>query len=199
MRTIIESRQGTDAELLAELNRKQFKRTVNDGLVSLAMVAAVSEPLAGKLALTIKRTIQALEAAYTAMPAGEQRDATEAQHDVFVSFNKRLLESSYGAPINHDSFRATFTGLATQAGWSAVEIETFLSLGAVVESSADLSLGRDATQDDVDAVRLSIERDAALSGVIERINAAQGAASLAHEQGLSGAEIIAAAETGWGG
>lgn len=199
IREIIESHNSTDAELLTLLNTPSIKTVVNDGLVSLPMVAAVSEQLAGKLVVTLKRTVAALEAQVASLPDGAQKDATEGQLEVIRSFYVRLTESSYGAPIDSDSFRAQFAGIVSQAGWTAEEIDAFLSLGAVVESPAQVVLQRDAVQADVDAVRLTIELDAALTAITTKANAAQIAASQAREAGGATAQSITdAGLAAWG-
>jgi hypothetical protein len=159
IRAAFEAWEGTDSEFLADINNPRNKRIVNGGLVSLAMVAAVSEQLAGLLAVTMKRVIANLAGLIASLPDGEQKDQAEGQYEIFDSFFKRLKESSYGAPIDSDSFRTQFTGVATQAGWDASTIEAFLSLGAVMESDAQQLIGREATQQDVDDVRSQIAVD----------------------------------------
>ena len=160
IRDTIETWQGSDADLLVALNEPRNKRKVNDGLVSLAMVGERSEPLAGMLAVTMKRVIATLGQTVDTLPDGPQKDQTEGQYEIFDSFFKRLKESSYGAPIDSDAFRNQFTAVAVQSGWDAGSIEAFLSLGAVVTSDAFDELGRDATQPDVDEVRTLIAEEA---------------------------------------
>ena len=160
IRDTIETWQGSDADLLVALNEPRNKRKVNDGLVSLAMVGERSEPLAGMLAVTMKRVIATLGQTVDTLPDGPQKDQTEGQYEIFDSFFKRLKESSYGAPIDSDAFRNQFTAVAVQSGWDAGSIEAFLSLGAVVTSDAFDELGRDAAQPDVDEVRTLIAEEA---------------------------------------
>ena len=113
MHDIIATWKGDDSSLLAELNKPKHKRIVNGGLVALAMIAAVDQNLAGNLVLTLKRSLAHLKSTFEGLPDGKQKDAVEAQFELFDSFRKRLTESSYGAPIDSDNFRATVTGLLT--------------------------------------------------------------------------------------
>jgi hypothetical protein len=167
IRETIETFEGTDTELIAALNDPKNKTVVNDGLVSLPMVAAVSEQLAGALVVTLKRTIATLEYQVDSLDDGSTaKDQTEGSLEVIRSFYVRLTESSYGAPIDSDSFRAQFTGIATQGGWDVASIEAFLSLGAVYTSDAVDEFGRDATQADIDGVRRAIFNESQVSRAV---------------------------------
>jgi hypothetical protein len=148
MREIIENFEGTDAELLAALNAKDKKRVIGEGLVTLLMVAAIDQDLAAKLNFTLEQTIAGMRQATD--------QATQAQASFLDRILKRLSESSNGADFANDQFRATATALLLQAGWTQTEIDTVLNLGAVYESTADQTLGRDATQTDIDDVRRGI-------------------------------------------
>ena len=90
IRAQYEAWTGTDAEFLADINTKRNKRIVNGGLVSLPMVAAVSEQLAGLLAVTMKRVIAALASQLQTLPDGPQKDAVDGQYEIFDSFFRRL-------------------------------------------------------------------------------------------------------------
>lgn len=62
MRNVIETWTGSDVDLIAELNRKQFKRTIGSGLVTLPMVASVDTTLAATLNYTLQQVISSLKA-----------------------------------------------------------------------------------------------------------------------------------------
>jgi hypothetical protein len=58
--------------------------------------------------------------------------------------------------MSNDAVRGQLGQLLSLGGVPQEHIDAVLSLGAVYRSDADLSLGRDATQGDVDAVRGAI-------------------------------------------
>jgi hypothetical protein len=147
MRTIIENWQGTDAELLVDLNTKRHKVVIGDGMVTLAMIAAVDAKLSALLGFRVEQFI-------ALMPIStEQEVADKRQVEKFLF---RLEGSDLGLDFNNDSVRGQFGYIMQRTGFSQTEIDTVLGVGAVYKSDADLSLGRDATQDDVDAVRGAI-------------------------------------------
>lgn len=147
MRNVIENWNGTDADLIVELNRKQFKRTIGTGLVTLPMVAAIDTTLAATLNYTLQQVIASLKVSDP--PTGS-----------FVeTFYLRLTTSSFGIDLANDALRQQMTQLLSGAGWSQQQINAVLSIGAVLESYADLALGRNAVQADVDQVRATIARE----------------------------------------
>ncbi|MEZ6097228.1 MAG: hypothetical protein R3C03_23895 [Pirellulaceae bacterium] len=153
---------GTDEELLTELNRKQFKRVIGDGLVTLPMVAAVSVELAANLNFTLESTITFLRTPAKDDQGNDIPIPTEqlAQASLIDKFTKRLTESSYGLDCGNDSLRSQMTGILVGAGWDQSSIDTVLSIGAVYESLADRALQRDATQQDIADVRAVKAREA---------------------------------------
>lgn len=158
MRNVIENWNGTDADLLVELNRKQFKRVIGNGLVTLPMVAAVDTTLAATLNYTLQQVIAALKVSDPPMGS-------------FVeTFYLRLTTSSFGIDLANDALRAQMTQLLSSAGWTQQQIDTVLSIGAVLESHADLALGRDAVQSDLDEVRATIAREQLQADYSEQFN-----------------------------
>lgn len=148
MRSVIETWNGSDEDLLVELNRKQFKRTIGNGLVTLPMVAAVDQTLAATLNYTLQQVIASLKVSDP--PTGSFLD----------TFYQRLTTSSFGIDLANDALRTQLTNLLTGAGWQAEQVAAVLSIGAVLESHADLAIGRDAVQADIDDVRAVMAREA---------------------------------------
>jgi hypothetical protein len=147
VRDIIENWQGTDAELLAELNAKAIKRKVGDGMVTLAMIGDLGVELVASLSLTLDMVIDQ-------MPTGTQ--AEMAAKSMLVNFANRLRVSDRGLDFHNDVVRGQFTQILIGAGWQQASVDAVLGLGAVYESVAQQSVGRDAIQSDIDAVRRTI-------------------------------------------
>lgn len=147
MRETIENWTGSDADLLTELNRKQFKRVIGNGLVTLPMIANVSVELAAGLNYTLQQVIAALKTSDP--PTGS----------FIETFYLRLTTSSFGIDLAHDVLRAQLTTLLSGAGWQQAQIDAVLNIGAVMESLADRAIGRDAVQSDIDDVRAVIARE----------------------------------------
>ncbi len=147
MRDVIANWQGTDAELLTALNLKQFKRKVGDGMVTLAMIAAVDPSLSALVGFRIEQLIPQMPT------ATEQQQADKRQVEKFLF---RLEGSDLGLDFNNDAIREQFTLLLTATGFTAEQIDIVLGVGAVYESHAIRALGRAAIQSDVDAVRHDI-------------------------------------------
>ena len=148
MRTTIENWQGTDAELLAELNDPKYKRVIGTGMVTLAMVGDVSVELAAGLNYTLEQVI-------AMMPT--TNDAERAQVSLLKRFADRLTISDLGLDLSNDTVRSQMSAILQSAGWVSQQIDPILALGAVYESEAKRSLGRSATQQDVDDIRVLVK------------------------------------------
>jgi hypothetical protein len=149
MRSIIETFEGTDDELLAVLNERNIKKVNGDGMVTLAMVADLSLELAAQVTLILQSTLDA-------MPSEEPQQ--QAQKLVLEKFFDRFTVSDRGLDFANEQVRATLSQVLS-AGLSEEQIEEVLSLGAFYVSIAEQTLGRDATIEDVEAERQIIERE----------------------------------------
>ena len=150
MRTTIENWSESDADLLTELNRKQHKRVVGDGMVTLAMVGGLNVELAAGVNLTLERIL-------AGMPETNQQEV--AQKSMLRRFLERFTVSDRGLDFGNYQVRQQLNYLLGLGGIPSQSIEAMLSLGAVYESDTDRSLGRAAVQSDVDAVRAVIARE----------------------------------------
>jgi hypothetical protein len=150
MRNTIENWNGTDTDLLTELNHKQHKRVIGDGMVTLAMVGSLSVELAATVNLK-------LEIHLAKMP--ETNPIEMAQKSMLRRFLERFTVSDRGLDFSNDEVRAQLSQLLLMGGIPQEQITAMLSLGAVIESDADQALGRDAVQSDIDEVRAVIARE----------------------------------------
>ena len=147
MKQVIKDWVGTDEDLLTELNRKQFKRKIDTGMVTLAMIAAVDKDLSALLGYRIESLINA-------MPIDTEQDrANKRQVEKFLF---RLEGSDLGLDFHNDEIRNQFTILMTATGFNSTQIDTVLNIGAVLDSYAYQSLRRNATQEDIDEIRRDI-------------------------------------------
>ena len=148
MREVIENWEGTDEDLLDELNRKQFKQTVGDGMVTLQMIQPAT--LGATLNYSLELVVEGLK----------QSDPPQGSY--VEKFFKRLVESSAGVDLANDELRGQLTALLVGAGWDQSQIDAVLAHGAVYESYADRALlGRDAVQADIDETRALIAQEQA--------------------------------------
>ena len=190
MRDIIQNWQGTDAELLAELNAKTIKRKVGDGMVTLAMIGDLSVELVASLSLTLDMVIEN-------MPTGTQPEM--AAKSMLVNFANRLRVSDRGLDFHNDVVRSQFTQILLSAGWEQPAIDAILGLGAVYESVAQQSVGRDAIQSDIDAMRAVFAQEELSQQWAEQQNDAINAAVAAGDRAGLVAALRAAADELEGG
>lgn len=196
MRELIDSWQGTDADLLAALNDKTEQvltpnENASAGRFGFLGMAKASFALASAFKYAVEQVAAGMAA------SGQQELMIQATG--IRSMMQNFEVGGSGIDFAHEEVRANIQAILTQAGWSQPQIDAVLAFGYTLHSVAELELGRDAVQADIDGIRLGIERDAALTQVIARANAATSAASLAHENGEDGASITLAAMTAWGG
>jgi hypothetical protein len=150
MRTIIETFEGTDDELLDALNDRTIKKVNGDGMVTLAMVADLSLELAAQVTLILQSTLDA-------MPSEQPQQ--QAHKLVLQKFFDRFTVSDRGLDFANLQVRATLKDALDAGGMNAEQIDEVLSIGAFYISIAEQTLGRDATIEDVEAERQVIQRE----------------------------------------
>ena len=177
---------GTDAALLAELNLAQHRRTTV-GVVSLSKFAELyTEDLAGEFRYAFTTEVARLLGLGGAanLKLASWLDGMVSRFDVT------------GIDFADDVVRARITDVLQRAGYGAGPINSVLSKGYVLESTAVQHLGRAAVQADVDAVRLALWVQAQYA---KATNAAALYASRMEQGGViaGGAAQAAAWVTAW--
>lgn len=144
----VRSWQGTDAALLADLNTARHKVTHNTFLTIAGVTLRLGDTVAAQLNLTLKTVAdQLLSSADLAM---------KAQGLLIEDFREKFARSDTGVDFSNDILRAQLQGILTQAGWPQQSIDALLALGYTLQSDAQLELGRDATANDLTAIRAEI-------------------------------------------
>jgi len=161
MRSIIETFEGTDDELLDLLNDRTIKKVNGDGMVTLAMVADLSLELAAQVTLIMQSTLDA-------MPSEEPQQ--QAQKLVLHKFFDRFTVSDRGLDFANEQVRATLKDALDAGGMNAEQIEEVLSIGAFYVSIAEETLGRDATIEDVEAERDLIAKNRIIETARTKVN-----------------------------
>jgi hypothetical protein len=161
MRTIIETFEGTDDELLDALNDRTIKKVNGDGMVTLAMVADLSLELAAQVTLILQSTLDA-------MPSEQPQQ--QAHKLVLQKFFDRFTVSDRGLDFANLQVRATLKDALDAGGMSAEQIDEVLSLGAFYISIAEQTLGRDATIEDVEAERDLIAKNRIIETARTKVN-----------------------------
>lgn len=140
---------GTDADLLVALNAKNIQRKTT-GVVSLSKFAELySEALAGEFRYAFTTEIARLNG--TGTPANVK----------LASWLSGMVSrfDVDGLDFTDTTIRARITNVLQRAGYGNGQINAVLSNGYVLDSLADQELQRDALQADVDAVRLTIQKE----------------------------------------
>ena len=150
MRETIRNWEGTDADLLDELNKPQHKRRVA-GRVSLESMQDESYSLTADFCAAVEAKISALEAGDDDAKA----DACRLKGN-YTRFQIADLDFENNKVANE------FHAILKDAGWGVKKIRRVLDLSFVLESTAQRELNREATQDDLDAERKAINADALL-------------------------------------
>lgn len=159
MRTTIENWQGTDAELLAELNAPSVKVVTPNpygkpGRWGMKGVATVSPDLSAMFMYTLQSASSAESQAVLPDTNPPEPDHTRRAKAVMISgFLMDFQVGVDGIDFANEQIRSSLTEIMTQSGWEELQIAFLLGLGYVMKSQAEIALGRAATQQDVDDVR----------------------------------------------
>lgn len=165
MRDIIENWQGTDAELLAELNApseslKAFTPNPHGqpGKFGYRGMAEVNQTLATNFTYTLRQIADGLKQAVIGEPP-QPDHVSRALGVVIDGFTNILFTDPVGLDFTSDDIHNQLSQLLTSAGWQPESIAAVLAFGYTLKNPAQVALNRNAIQSDVDAVRAVIRRE----------------------------------------
>jgi hypothetical protein len=149
---------GTEEEFLQLVNSKDIK-VVTHGRVSIAGVGKyLGDQMAAMILLTLDGAIAAMR---SAGQVGEAR--------LVESFKLRFETSDDGVDFTDEAIRSHLTQIC--ASWPPEQLAALLALGYVMKSAAEIELGRDATQEDIDGWRFDAKKHDLLQLARQRLDA----------------------------